>query len=89
MPKPIWLLNLCPQTHSQNTLLPHAFINHAATVKLYNLRALDLKMKMPSETRPMTLNILNWDKSSSFEHRFDFLTTPPKSGKANSKKASV
>ena len=33
-------------------------------------------MKIPSETKPMTLNILNWDKSSSFEHRFDFLTTP-------------
>ena len=33
-------------------------------------------MKMPSETKPMTLNVLNWDKSSSFEHRFHFLTTP-------------
>ena len=33
-------------------------------------------MKMPSETKPMTLNVLNWDKSSLFEHRFHFLTTP-------------
>jgi len=33
-------------------------------------------MKMPSETKPMTLNVLNWDKSALFEHRFHFLTTP-------------
>lgn len=49
-----------------------AIIQNIATAKLNNLRVLDLKVKMPSEPKPMTLSIFNWDKSSSFEHRFDF-----------------
>lgn len=46
-------------------------IPNTATAELNDLWALDLKIKMPSEPKPMTLDIFNWDKSSSFEHRFD------------------
>lgn len=52
-----------------------AIIQNTATAKRNNLRALYLQLKIPSEPPPMTWNIFNGDKSLSFVHQFDFLTT--------------
>lgn len=64
-----------------------AIIQNTATAKLNNLGALDVKLEMSSEPKPMTLNILTWIKAHHFSTDLTF--DNPKSRKANSKKPSV
>lgn len=64
-----------------------AIIQNTATAKLNNLGALDVKMEMSSEPKPMTLNILTWIKAHHLSTDLTF--DNPKSRKANSKKPSV
>lgn len=62
-----------------------AIIQNIAIAKLNNLRALALKMKMPSEPKPTTLNILTGIKGHH-HLSIDLTSDNPESGKANSKK---
>lgn len=61
-----------------------AIIQNIAIAKLNNLRALALKMKMPSEPKPTTLSILTGIKAHHLS--IDLTSDNPEAGKANSKK---
>lgn len=61
-----------------------AIIQNIAIAKLNNLRALVLKMKMPSEPKPTTLSILTGIKAHHLS--IDLTSDNPEAGKANSKK---